>query len=168
MVALSFKEMFVDPIRVGLGIDVFLEVIGEVKPKRQTVRANGKRRPPRPGETLQLYCGMRTKKCRKIGDARCTKVEPIELRFVRRADDTIGVDIRLGKRKSLRKAAAETFARADGFRSLDDFIGFWLAVHGAPPKWNGNVIYWEPLTKKAPAEAGAGLDRSKAEQPRPS
>jgi hypothetical protein len=149
MVALSFKEMFVDPIRVGLGLDTFLEVIGKVEPKNQTIRANGKRRPPRPGELLQLYCAMRTKRCRKIGDARCTKVEPIVLRFVRRADDTIGVKITLGSLKPkfiLTRSEAEAFARADGFASLDAFIAFWLAVHGAPPRWNGNVIYWEPAS----------------------
>jgi hypothetical protein len=141
MVALSFKEMFVDPIRVGLDWGPDVDVIG-MEPKRQTIRANGKRRPPRPGETLQLYCGMRTKKCFKIGDARCTKVEPIVLEFY-----ATGWRVRIminGRRLLWPKT--ERFARADGFASLNDFISFWLAVHGAPPRWTGNVIYWEPLT----------------------
>lgn len=34
--------------------------------KRQTIRAIGKRRHARPGESLQLYTGQRTKACRKL------------------------------------------------------------------------------------------------------
>ena len=63
MVALSFKAQFAPPIVAGI--------------KRQTVRA-GRKRPPRAGERLQLYVGMRTKHCRKIiPDPICTEVSLI-------------------------------------------------------------------------------------------
>lgn len=80
MVAYSFKRQFVAPIALGLGIacpNGFAPAAGVVRPKRHTMRSTGKRRHARPGEGLQLYWGMRTKSCLKIGDAKCIKVEQI-------------------------------------------------------------------------------------------
>ena len=48
VVALNFKQQFIPPILSGA--------------KRQTIRAIGRRRHAIPGETLQLYTGMRTKR----------------------------------------------------------------------------------------------------------
>jgi hypothetical protein len=143
MVAFSFKRRFVNPIRVGLGMEP-LHAPEPVPPKRQTVRGRGKKRPPGQGETLQLYYGMRTRQCFKIGDARCTDVKPIVLEFYRvaeRRDVWMTLD---GARLNLVERVA--FAHDDGFDSLDDFVSFWHAEHGAPERWEGNVIYWEPLT----------------------
>ena len=53
MVAYSLKPRFIPPILSGA--------------KRQTIRAISRRRHAIPGETLQLYTGMRTKQCRLIG-----------------------------------------------------------------------------------------------------
>lgn len=78
MVAYSFKKRFVDPIRVGLSS---VSLSFDCQPKRQTIRSIGKRRHARPGETLQLYTAMRTKQCRKIGDARCMGVEGVLLKW---------------------------------------------------------------------------------------
>lgn len=87
MVAYSYKAGFVAPIRVGLGLavlDLHYELGGylpgqPIRPKRQTIRANGRRRHARPGEALQHYHGMRTTKCFKIGDARCKGVSDVRL-----------------------------------------------------------------------------------------
>lgn len=105
MVAYSFKKRFVAPIRAGLGLimkddkgnwlqcesviddgatvshpfDPYKDLAPEARPKRQTIRAIGKRRHARPGETLQLYTAMRTKQCEKIGEARCIAVLPIRI-----------------------------------------------------------------------------------------
>lgn len=87
MVAYSYKGRFVAPIRVGLGLPVFdlhYELGGylpgqPILPKRQTIRANGRRRHARPGETLQHYRGMRTTKCFKIGAGRCFQTSAIRL-----------------------------------------------------------------------------------------
>ena len=47
--------------------------------KRQTIRAIGKRRHARPGESLQLYTGQRTKACRKLisPDPECVSVQAV-------------------------------------------------------------------------------------------
>ncbi len=86
MVAYSFKQRFLDPIVSGT--------------KTQTIRGNGKRRHARVGDSLQLYCGMRTKACMKIiADPICT------------------LDL-------------EAFARMDGFANLSDMSAFWMENHG--------------------------------------
>lgn len=88
MVAYSFKKMFVPPIQVGLGLksaDHVFEIeqpdgtfkFTTVRPKRQTIRQEGKRRHAKAGETTQLYHAMRTKQCFKIGEGRCTKTAAI-------------------------------------------------------------------------------------------
>ncbi len=57
--------------------------------KTQTIRAAGKRRHARPGELIQLYCGLRTPACRKIvPDVRCTDVMAVEITFARFPDDS--------------------------------------------------------------------------------
>jgi hypothetical protein len=52
MVAYNFRSQFVHPIRNGTKI--------------HTIRKIGKRPHAAVGDSLQLYTGMRTKKCRKI------------------------------------------------------------------------------------------------------
>jgi hypothetical protein len=82
MVAYSFKKQFIAPILSGVfGVAAGLPLPpGEnYFPKRQTIRAIGKRRHARPGEMIQLYTAMRTKQCRKLGEARCVSVQTVKL-----------------------------------------------------------------------------------------
>lgn len=148
MVAYSFKQRFVAPIRIGLDLPIE-PLIGlavaagtEIRPKRQTIRAIGKRRHTRPGETLQLYTAMRTKQCKKIGEARCTEVIPIVINVkehsmpVRLDGKHIGVFTGLfGLRE---------FAQMDGFESAEDMHAFWKAEHGLG-EFSGVLIKWEPI-----------------------
>jgi hypothetical protein len=137
MVAYSFKKRFVDPIKSGLGIyDPILGLQPKiVKPKRQTIRAIGKRRHARPGETLQLYTAMRTKQCAKIGDARCMSIEPIKL-WISLKHIAVGKGL---------NPIDDDFARKDGFDDAKEMHTFWIAEHGAG--WfEGVLIQWEPLT----------------------
>lgn len=151
MVAYSFKRRFVDPIKVGLGVQT---VISAVRPKLQTIRAD-RRRHARPGEELQLYFGMRTKQCTLIGRARCIEVCSIILTFEAPACVAI-CDYDDGHCKnSFEGKALDEFARTDGFNNWGDMIEFWHAEHleafeqGSFP---GVIIFWEPL---AAAEAKA-------------
>lgn len=139
MVAYSFRPRFVAPIKVGLGIQVHHEP-GDAhvyQPKRQTIRAHGLRRHARPGETLQLYTGMRTRQCMKIGDARCTSVERLVI-----WTDVMAIMIG-GKLLTARQIVA--FARSDGFSSVADMHQFWAANHVGVEKFEGVLIKWEPL-----------------------
>lgn len=133
MVAYSFKARFVKPIKAGLGLKVYAEP-GDppCAPKRQTIRAIGKRRHARAGETLQLYTAMRTKRCQKIGEAECFYVIPISIVVLKtklKFPDFV-ID-------------ADAFARADGFDCAADMHAFWLKEHG-PGKFEGVLIRWEP------------------------
>lgn len=146
MVAYSFKARFVAPIQLGLGKpdpEAIFRAPG-MQPKRQTIRATGKRRHARPGETLQLYTAMRTKQCRKIGEARCTEVIPIEIRF----DDIVfWVYLPASSTRSARIKgdALKDFAKSDGFDNSNDMAAFWRVEHGSGT-FHGLVIRWEPLT----------------------
>ncbi len=148
MVAYSFKQRFVAPIRIGLGKEVFDAAYQSdsvvLRPKRQTIRAIGRRRHARPGETLQLYTAMRTKQCEKIGDSRCTEVIPIFL-VVKTSSMPIKLD---GAVVDL--VRMDDFARADGFENADDMHAFWKKEHGLG-YFNGVLIRWEPIEQGEPS-----------------
>jgi hypothetical protein len=152
MVAYSYKGRFVAPIRVGLGLpvlDLHYELGGylpgqPIRPKRQTIRANGRRRHARAGEALQLYYGMRTTKCFKIGDASCSAVSKIRL-FVH--DERILVN-QLSRLIEYRKPSElDMFARDDGFDDWAGMRAFWLEEHDGKHlgPFVGVLIQWEPL-----------------------
>lgn len=131
MVAYGFKKQFVDPIRSGLGY--YEHIDGMIPPpKRQTIRAVGKRRHARAGETLQLYTAMRTRQCQLIGEATCVYVVPISI-------DVLKTKLKF----SDFVIDPEAFARADGFATAADMHAFWLKEHGAG-KFEGFLIRWEP------------------------
>lgn len=137
MVAYSFKKRFVTPIKVGLGQIEHIPGT-EYVPKRQTIRAIGKRRHARPGETLQLYSGMRTKQCFKIGEARCKAVRRIRIDVREHSMPTSieGQHIGGGRLRD--------FAQADGFAHAEDMLAFWKENHGLGV-FDGILIEWEPL-----------------------
>ena len=128
MPALNFKAQFADQVKNG--------------EKRQTIRARGKRRPPRVGEPLMLYTGMRQVGCHKLLDAVCTSVEEISIspaiysvQMVRQLGD--------GSRciwLPLSDDAVLELSRADGFASRDAFFA-WFAEHH-PHGLNGYLIKW--------------------------
>lgn len=133
MVALSFKAQFAAPIIAGT--------------KRQTVRA-GRKRNPRAGERLQLYCGMRTKHCRKIiPDPLCTEtcivvitVDPAHQELI--AAIEIDGDL-LTERGIERFAVADGFAAQPGASARRAMGNFWIRHHG-PGEFLGLLIRWEP------------------------
>lgn len=137
MVAYSFKERFIRPIRAGLSR---VSLSFDPPPKRQTIRAHGKRRHARPGEELQLYYAMRTKHCKLIGVARCTEIQSVKL-FIGPA--SIGVDI--DGRYFCGDTVTKEFAQADGFDDVQDMLQFWNAEHPSVREFSGALIKWEPL-----------------------
>lgn len=149
MVAFSYKARFVGPVLMGLygelppvaGLPIAAGTV--IRPKRQTIRAEGKRRPPRAGETLQHYYAMRTKQCTKIGDGICESVEKI---FIYINQDTI----RLPSRQyHLTGRRLDRFAVRDGFDDWADMRKFWQAEH-AVDAFHGVLICWKPLEEAKP------------------
>jgi hypothetical protein len=126
MPALNFKAQFADQVKN-------LE-------KRQTIRARGKRRPPRVGEPLMLYTGMRQVGCHKLLDAVCTSVEPISMSIRTRL---VKMPRPLGVEPIwtfLDDDELEAFAIADGFASADAFFAWFAENHG--DTFSGYVIKW--------------------------
>ncbi len=130
MVALNFKAQFADDVEDGR--------------KRRSIRAPRKDgRNPKPGDKLQLYTGMRQKACRKLRDAKCIRVRPVEI-------DHTGVALD-GRKLYCGDAPAyaggvdpehydSDFARADGFSTFQDMREFFEREHGLPFK--GLLIEW--------------------------
>lgn len=144
MVAYSFKTIFAEPILVGLGA----LRMHRVAPKRQTVRAIGKKRHARPGEIVQLYTGLRTKSAKKLGEAVCTRTAPITIEFEDGSGRTnnfkAGLDIRVDG-SLLTEDETYDFVVSDGFLTVERFVQFWEDNHGIDkPFDDGIIIYWEP------------------------
>lgn len=138
MPAYSFKGLFCEYVKEGS--------------KLHTVRAprGGKMAHAKPGDTVYLYYGMRTKQCTKLAEGTCTKVESILI-----TNDNVTIE---GRRLSAEERDA--FAHSDGFRHTDQFsnnragcwemmLEFWKKEHGeigtAGPVvfFRGVIIHWE-------------------------
>lgn len=124
MVAYSFRPRFVAPILAGT--------------KTQTIRAPRKRH-ARPGETLQLYTGMRTKRCELIREAKCVSAQNILLWLFEDGEhDGFAVAGHPPACPDL-----DVFARADGFADWADLKAFWRAEHPGVYEFHGVLIRWE-------------------------
>ncbi len=132
MPAYSFQGQFVPVIE------------NETKP--HTVRANRKDgKVPKPGDRLYLYYGMRTKQCRKIGEAVCSGVKGVTI-----SDE--GIEFHGLWGGPLVKPDCDKFAWKDGFRpegstaetpgaAFKLLLHFFKQTHELPFK--GVVIYWK-------------------------
>ena len=116
MTAINFKKQFADFVESGV--------------KTQTIRKIRKR-PIRIGDTLQLYTGMRTKKCRKLRTAVAIDVKTIVI-----DQNTVIVD---GNQIDFDEL--EKLAIADGFHSICEFKGFFNSRYGIP--FVGQLIKWK-------------------------
>jgi hypothetical protein len=127
MVALNFQPGFALMVESGA--------------KPHTFRVEGKRRPPRVGETLSLYTGMRSKACRLLKRVTCTRVQPM----------TVGLDSGDPFQSACRVhdveisvRARERFARRDGFASWAAFVAWVRKTHkpGKDGIVRGYLIWW--------------------------
>ena len=107
MPSLNFKQRFVAPIESGR--------------KRQTIRKRRKR-PFRTGDTLYLFTGMRTAKCRRLSTHRCSSVHDVTI-----THEHIEIDGRM-----LTPEETGELAQADGFASTEEFLDFFRREHDLP------------------------------------
>jgi hypothetical protein len=133
MVALNFMKRFASDVERGI--------------KLRTFRLDGKRRPPRAGETLQLYTGMRTKSCRLLATAPCTYVQPCILRVGRKqawgvslCRDTAGGGRAVERIDSFH--ALDDFAKLDGFRNWSELVAFFAPRADGAGQVKGQLIHW--------------------------
>ncbi len=115
MVAFNFQKRFAPMVEDGT--------------KHQTIRAGEPR--CKPGDTLQLYVGMRTKGCRKLRDAICAMVRLIEMM----PNGTVKIDGR-----PIGGLAVEELAADDGFENGQAMLDWFTETHGLPVR--GYIVNW--------------------------
>ena len=115
MVAYNFQAQFAPAVESGQ--------------KRQTIRAEGKRRHAQAGDPVQLYTGQRSTACRLLARGVCTVSTYVAIR-----ED----GITLGNHD---RVDIDEFARADGFRDFEHMKSWFRETHGLP--FVGRLIKWE-------------------------
>lgn len=130
MVAYSFKARFEKSIRDGA--------------KRHTLR-NDRKRHARVGDRVQLYVGMRTKHCRRIGVATCLAVLRLRIDFDQRR-----VEYESGNAITTEEDT-DAFAMADGFADWKDMESFWVREHPGRRQWSRVMIQWGHTLQPDPA-----------------
>jgi len=120
MPALSFQAQFAHMVESG--------------EKLQTIRAHRKR-PFRVGDRLYLYSGMRTKQCRKLGEAICTETRSVRL--------TTHGSFYLDGFILWGRSEVEPFARRDGFANMSEMVEWFETNHGLP--FDGQLVRWDKL-----------------------
>jgi hypothetical protein len=156
MVAYSFQREFVQPIRERV--------------KTLTIRAHrrGRGRHSLPGERMQLYVGMRTRRCEKIiPDPVCVGLADIriDLRGLAgsehppKEDHALNalagrVELWVDGKQIVLQAMRDAFALLDGFGDMEfrasgqpmppftAMVTFWMSTHG-PALFEGVCIHWE-------------------------
>lgn len=117
MPAYNFQYHFADKIESG--------------EKRQTIRPIRKHS-PQPGSKLYLYTGLRTKQSRKLREATCQSVTPIDI-----GSNIIRLDGRFLSESEIRE-----LTKADGFENPKDFFEFFHKTYGLPVKDCMELIKW--------------------------
>lgn len=130
MVAFNFQEKFADKIKSNH--------------KRSTIRQSKR---CKPGDTLQLYTGQRTKNCVLIAERKCQHVMGIRLDRSSPVDGkpqnyafTRGNDHEAWS--GLAGQRLTNLVRHEGFNSADEMFDFFESQYGLP--FVGHIITWEP------------------------
>jgi len=113
--------------------------------KRGTIRAHRKSRHAQPGDAMQLYTGMRTKNCMKIGDAVCRSSEPIIV-------DYFGLTFSSGRDVVCAESDdsaqyLELFATQDGFDNWNEMVEWFDRTYNLP--FQGVWLTWGNSFKAA-------------------
>jgi len=125
MPALNFKKELAHKVKLGLKEPDHPEA------KRQTIRKFRKDgRDPKAGQTLYLFTGQRTIKCKKLGEAICTETTDIIIEYGK-------IYLNSFPLTSLRSL---TLAVADGFDTRIEFQAFFNKQYGLP--FYGLLIKW--------------------------
>lgn len=128
--------------------------------KTHTIRAL-RAHPDKPGNTLHLYSGLRTKKAKLLMRVPCVKVETITFTVWRdpdrdSADEELEHVLVTIDGNTLYADEKDAFARSDGFKDFADMVAFWRARHGVAGgntlPFNGQIIHWKCEAPK-PKEA---------------
>lgn len=97
--------------------------------KKHTIRAI-RANPDKPGNTLHLYAGLRTKKARLIARVICTAIDTIWISGTGAVVSINGLCIGDDEKEEL--------ARRDGFSNFQEMMNFW---DGRLP-FEGHIVHW--------------------------
>lgn len=122
MPLLNFKKQFADDVITGR--------------KKCTIRSLRKN-PFKRGDHLYLYTGLRTKGCKKLGEAIASEVMPIEIIDI----FTVVVD-----GKKLKPREILELAKKDGFKGEGYFMDFFSHTHELP--FSGQIIKWGNINEQ--------------------
>ena len=105
--------------------------------KNCTIRPRGKRLYKK-GDRLYLYVGLRTKGCRKLGEADCIKVDCIRIYTDTKEVIVNGVALTLNQ--------VDELAKMDGFDDRDAFFRFFKKQYRPDPEigFDGQLVWWDP------------------------
>lgn len=116
MPSFNFRTRFAESVKLGT--------------KRQTIRATRKHR-PRVGQVAHCFVGLRTQKCRPLGQWRIVEVVAVQI-------STRGVSV---NGKTVPPKKLDRFAQADGFSNWREMRTWFEDVHGLP--FAGDLVRWE-------------------------
>lgn len=149
MPSLSFKAEFVPAVEHGLITIVRHDQTlqqrlwyfrdahpNTIKYKRNTIRQI-RSNPIKSGDTLQLYTGMRTKYCRKIGEVSCEACYAIE---IQQTNPKGLAQVEIESIGFLTQTEIEGLAKMDGFRNWTEMFSFFSTNYPLPFK--GVLITW--------------------------
>jgi hypothetical protein len=130
MPSLSFQQQFVPGIYAMLSKDYASRT--KVKPKTTTIRAMRKR-PFKKGDRLFLFSGLRTKQCKRLGEAICKKIEMIGIE-----EAASGLFIVTVNGEMITEEEINCLARHDGFKTGAEMIKWFCKHHRFP--YSGQII----------------------------
>ncbi len=118
--------------------------------KRQTIRAYRKDgREPKSGERLYLYTGLRTKQCRKLGEAVCLNARRFEI-----TGEASGIFWLIeddgGDMEVMTTDECHDLASADGFATHYEMTDWFKKTHGLP--FEGVLIRWGEIENPSVVE----------------
>lgn len=113
--------------------------------KRQTIRKAGpKWAKVKVGDKLTLYTGLRTKQCRKLGEAEVESIEDIKIHTLQYGIGNFLYGVELN-RQGLYAAECFEIAKADGFDNIHKFLDFFHDHYGET--FEGKIIKWKNFRK---------------------
>lgn len=106
--------------------------------KKHTIRSR-RAHPDKPGNTLHLYSGLRTKKAQLLMRATCTRVEEIVITEIAEISTPGFIRVVLAGHE-LDLSECRQLAIRDGFKSFTEMVAFWRQHRALP--FRGHVIHW--------------------------
>jgi hypothetical protein len=123
---LGFKKQFAKKILNGSKIHTF---------------RNTRLVTPKPGETIHMYTGLRTKFTEFITkDHKYTGSQKVRMYLKMQCDEPF-VTLTIGEKSNWTPVELHEMAISDGFENISDFVRYWLGKEKSLV-WEGTCYHW--------------------------